>query len=327
MHGRVIMSILNFIKKRKRDEFLPDPEKENSKEEAELCEFINDSLELPKTPKREKRGTYNVYSPEIRAKIGKYAVENGVMNASRHFTSELGSPVRESTIRNLKKAYMKSRDKTPCRRVLELPKGDRGRPLMLGKYDELVQNHIRKLRLNGGIVNTWIVMSISRAVLMFHQKSLLSEFGGPITIEKSLAESILRRMGYAKRKGTKSVKVLPSDFENVKADFLQRIKTVVKKHSIPESLIINVDETGVNIVPVGNWTMDLEGNKQVKITGLDDKRQITVTLASTASGVLLDPQVIYEGKTPACHPKFKFPEGWAITQSENHWANSVTTRE
>lgn len=94
MHGRVIMSILNFIKKRKRDEFLPDPEKENSKEEAELCEFINDSLELPKTPKREK----------IRAKIGKYAEENGVMNASRHFTSELGSPVRESTIRNLKKA-------------------------------------------------------------------------------------------------------------------------------------------------------------------------------------------------------------------------------
>lgn len=138
---------------------------------------------------------------------------------------------------------------------------------MLGKYDELVQNHIRKLRLNGGIVNTWIVMSISRAVLMFHQKSLLSEFGGPITIEKSLAESILRRMEYAKRKGTKSVKVFPSDFENVIADFLQQIKTVVKKHSIPESLIINVDETGVNIVPVGNWTMDLEGNTQVKITG------------------------------------------------------------
>lgn len=94
-----------------------------------------------------------------------------------------------------------------------------------------------------------------------------------------------------------------------------------------QSLIINVDETGVNIVPVGNWTMDHEGNKQVKITGLDDKLQITVTLACTASGVLLDPQVIYEGKTPACHPKFKLPEGWAITQSENHWANSVTTRE
>lgn len=85
--------------------------------------FIIDSLKLPKTPKREKGGTYNVYSPEIRTKIGKCAVENGVMNASRHFTSELGSPVRESTIRNLKKAYMKSRDRTPCRRVLELPKG------------------------------------------------------------------------------------------------------------------------------------------------------------------------------------------------------------
>lgn len=57
--------------------------------------------------------------------------------------------------------------------------------------------------------------------------------------------------------------------------------------------------------------MDLEGNEQVKITGLDDKRQITVTLTCTTSGVLLDLQVIYKGKTPACHPKFKFPKGWA----------------
>jgi hypothetical protein len=134
-------------------------------------------------------------------------------------------------------------------------------------------------------------------------------------------------MGYSKRKGTKSVKKLPDDFNNVKSEFLDRIATVVKKHSIRRSMIINVDETGVNIVPVGNWTMEAEGSKQVKITGLDDKRLITVTLACTASGHLLDPQIIYEGKTAGCHPKFKFPDGWAITHSENHWANANTTKE
>ena len=221
---------------------------------------------------------------------------------------------------------MKAREKTPTRRVLELPKQDRGRPLMLGEFDEIVCNHVRKLRLNGGIVNSWIVMSIARAVVKYHRKSLLSEYGGSVHIGKPLAESILRRLGFSKRKGTKSVKVLPEDFSKVKSDFLDRVSNAVHKYSINDSMIVNVDETGVNIVPVGNWTMEQEGSKQVKITGLDDKRQITVTLACTASGKLLDPQVIYEGKTPGCHPKFKFPEGWAITHSENHWANAETTK-
>ena len=122
------MSILQYIKKRKRDEnsFIPDPEREETAEEAALCEYLNNSIELPKTPKREKGGKYNVYSPEVRANIGKYAVENGVMNAARHFSKELESPIRESTVRNFKKAYMKAREKTPTRRLLELPKQDRG---------------------------------------------------------------------------------------------------------------------------------------------------------------------------------------------------------
>lgn len=92
---------------------MPDPENEPNNEAAELCEFINDSIDLPKTPKREKRGTYNVYSPEMRATIGKYATENGIMNASRHFTKELESPVRESTVRNLKKSVLESTQQNP----------------------------------------------------------------------------------------------------------------------------------------------------------------------------------------------------------------------
>lgn len=74
---------------------------------------------MPKTPKWEKQKT---------------------------FSSELGFPVRESTIHKLAKAYIKSRDRMPLHRVLELLKGDKGRPLLLGKYDKLVQNHKRKIR-------------------------------------------------------------------------------------------------------------------------------------------------------------------------------------
>ncbi|CAH1268946.1 Hypp4042 [Branchiostoma lanceolatum] len=45
----------------------------------------------------------------------------------------------------------------------------------------------------------------------------------------------------------------------------------VRPHDIPDEMILNWDQTGVNIVPVGSWTLKEEGSKQVPITGLEDK--------------------------------------------------------
>jgi hypothetical protein len=42
------------------------------------------------------------------------------------------------------------------------------------------------------------------------------------------------------------------------------------------------------------------------------------------SGKFSPPQLIYEGKTDLCHPKFKIPNSFNITHSENHWANGDT---
>ncbi|KAJ8315143.1 hypothetical protein KUTeg_007293, partial [Tegillarca granosa] len=42
---------------------------------------------------------------------------------------------------------------------------------------------------------------------------------------------------------------------------------------------------------------------------------------------ILPMQHIYNGKTSLCHPKFKFPKGFHITQSVNHWANESTVIE
>lgn len=52
--------------------------------------------------------------------------------------------------------------------------------------------------------------------------------------------------------------------------------------------------------------------------------QVTVLLGCTLSGHMLPPQIIYQGKTDKCHPKFTFPEGWDITHTENHWSNETT---
>ena len=96
---------------------------------------------------------------------------------------------------------------------LSFPHSPRGRPLKLGQYDELVQAYVRKLLAARGVVNTQIVMAGARGVLLFKDKNLLKEYGGSIDITKDWAKSLLKRMGFSKRKGTKGVKHLPDDFE------------------------------------------------------------------------------------------------------------------
>ena len=65
---------------------------------------------------------------------------------------------------------------------------------------------------------------------------------------------------------------------------------------------------------------------QVPIVAKEDKRQITAVMGITMSGVVLPLQILYQGKTVACHPpkNVKFPTTWDIWHSETHWANEET---
>ena len=58
-------------------------------------------------PCRSKRpNTYLFYTPELRAKIGKFAAEYEA--AVKMFSKELGKPVSEGTVRAIKKKYYKA---------------------------------------------------------------------------------------------------------------------------------------------------------------------------------------------------------------------------
>ena len=127
-----------------------------------------------------------------------------------------------------------------------------------------------------------------------------------------------------KQKGTTEAKVLPSNFEKLKGQFLSDIHTIVAMGSIPKKLIINWDQTGMKCVAVSNWIFEEKGAKWVKIAGLGDKRQITVLLSCTMDGKLLPTQVIYTGKTPASLSKVQHPQNCYFTYSENHWSNEHT---
>ena len=164
------------------------------------------------------------------------------------------------------------------------------------------------------------VIAIGKGVVMRHNKFHLKEFGGHIDLTKHWAESILHRMKFVKRRGSTKVHVLGDAFEHIKRNFLSDIKTM---EDIPSQLIINWDQTGISIVP---GTMAPSGSRRVEIVGMGDKRQITAVFGASLSGDFLPPQLIYTGKTPACHPKsVTFPADWHITHTENHWANESIT--
>ena len=231
-------------------------------------------------------------------------------------------------MRNFKRTYLERLKSTPDPDVItSLPSSSLGRPLLLGRYDDDVYDYIKCLRRSGGVVNSTIVISAAKGIITHKNPGLLKEYGGSVELGKKWAESFLIRRGYVKRKATKAARKLPPDFSTLKHTFLTRIHDEVKTNKIPSQLIINWDQTGVKLVPVSSWTMAEEGVKQVPVVGKDDKREITALLAATASGKLLPPQLIYQGKTTGCHPKVTFPEKWNVTHSDNHWSTEKTMLE
>ena len=66
------------------------------------------------------------------------------------------------------------------------------------------------------------------------------------------------------------------------------------------------------MIPVGEWTMGWEGEKQIPVTRIADNHEITLLMGVTLSGHMLCPQIIYAGKTEKMHPKADSPEGWDI---------------
>ena len=137
--------------------------------------------------------------------------------------------------------------------MCELPLKKRGRPLLLGeRLDSMVQKYIADTRKVGGSVSTAVVITGAKGILMNQDRTRLAEFGGQVTLIKAWAISLLKRMNYTKRRGTTKYSMPLADFLEVKGTFLQEIIDV---EDVPAELIINWDQTGLNLVPASSWSM------------------------------------------------------------------------
>ena len=188
-------------------------------------------------------------------------------------------------------------------KVLEFPTKRRGRPFLTpDEVDLRFRKHLVAIRDCGGRVNRRITIATGIGVVRALRPSLLPEHGGSLVLGRAWAESLLRRMDFVRRKGTKAAKKVPDNFPEICSAFLERVATAVKEHNIPPQLVLNMDETGLPIIPVSEWSLDEKGTTQVPIVGLEDKRQITAVLSCTATGKLLSAQLLYQGNNDSLPP-------------------------
>ena len=320
------MSLLKYLKK--STAILPTPEqagigRRETEEADKRVEMILGSSTHNVTTRKRKATSY---SAETRVKIGKYAAINGTAAARKHFREDMGD-LPESTVRKFKNLYtselLASAKRSEYSDVTALPPKKRGRPLAMGEIlDNDVQKYIRALRLAGTAVSVALVQAAGEGIVMAKDRTLLVENGGHISITRGWADSLLKRMGYVKRKATTKTSILSDkQLKRRRAGFCSRFQGW--SGNMKYQTFSNWDQTGIKLVP---WTLEEQGTRRVEIAGINDKRMITATFTSTLSGHFLPMQVLYTGKTSRCHPHFsEFPPGFDIWHSPNHWANTETS--
>ena len=111
-------------------------------------------------------------------------------------------------------------------------------------------------------------------------------------------KSLFARMNFVKRKKTSSKVDIPDKAcKEIEFLFLHEIVTKVEKNNIPPELILNIDQTPLKYVPVGNETLTPRGETSVTIEGSSYKHSMTGTFAISLHRDFLLMQLIYGGKT------------------------------
>lgn len=75
-------------------------------------------------------------------------------------------------------------------------------------------------------------------------------------------------MNFVKRKVTKAANKLPVNFGQLCSRFYLKIQALICEHIVPDDLIVNWDQTGVDLS--SKYSMTAVGSKQVPVIGGDD---------------------------------------------------------
>ena len=210
--------------------------------------------------RKRQSGGNHTYHASTKATIAQDAKAFGsATQAAAKWSAILGHKINESTVRNWVIKYDdKVRRAGSDAEIVEIPDEKKGRPTKVPvAEDTLIQKHIKSLSETGG--------HISRAVVVAYGKVILDkrrpELSRRIKLGRSWAESLLKRMELVQCEVTKAARRSPVNLAETTNTFHEQIRKLVCRGTIPKRLIINIDQTGVLMVPSQNITMAPRGAK------------------------------------------------------------------
>lgn len=120
-----------------------------------------------------------------KAKIARFAIDNGNSRAAKHFSESMGRKINESTIRSFKAAYHFRKAESGKDIIVAIDSKKCCRPKLLPEpIDKEICEYIKDLRNAGGIVNSIIVQSVAKGIILDSDQSLLTENGGHVELTK-----------------------------------------------------------------------------------------------------------------------------------------------
>ncbi|KAL3693102.1 hypothetical protein R1sor_006753 [Riccia sorocarpa] len=203
--------------------------------------------------------------------------------------------------------------------------------------EELEQEYralIEALKSEGSILNSVTLQIMTRAFFQWKAPEVLRVNGGTFEASRSWIKLYLRqKMGWSFRCSTTGREKEPDGWKEKGRLMCLRMAFLIKAFAIPHELVVNMDQTGFQFVPVGQErTFAPIGEKRISVLGRTDKRQFTVVPAVTSCGQLLPFQVIFQGKTRRCLPSGQFANllgwhKWHLAFTDNHWSSLATCQQ
>ena len=198
----------------------------------------------------------------------------------KHFAGEYLN-LKKQTVFEFKKAYEKL--KPSQQDVTKTDSKKRERPKLLP--EDLMKKTVetmQSLQLKGAPISSSIINAIA------NDRMLLVENGGHLSFSDSWARNIRNEMERNSKKmkrrmaTTCTIPVAPALLEKEKFMFQRNIITLVKKHKIPEELILNYDQTLLSYACTSKTALEVRGSKSVAIVGKGKQKQITGTFTVSA---------------------------------------------
>ena len=82
------------------------------------------------------------------------------------------------------------------------------------------------------------------------------------------------------RVATKEAQKLPKGWEVMVRLWLLQLAHTIYSNNISPELVVNADQTGIMLVPVGKRTYARLGAKAIRLLGIDEERQVCMCFCS-----------------------------------------------